>query len=175
MSRKSKLKIHSTESSLEIVYNAPIQRKVCFSYEDEVYPIATRREIPSEEKCMIWYRRSELKQMRLEDDATSCEEEALAWWEQPLSNDVNHVGCQRKLHRMMAVIIVLDEQDLQKKLGICDPMLISEKYRDYLSRSKVTLFASRLWHDEEKTKANRVRRMGKKSSLGKVDYYATGR
>jgi hypothetical protein len=110
--------------------------------------------MPSSEKKMIWYRHSDLKRMRLQQH-----DETTSWWEGPAEDDFN--GCLRRLHKLMATNVVLDEQKRQKKEGICDPMIMSQKYREFVFRARCTMFTSNLLKHKENGKK-------KKQDLGAV-------
>lgn len=153
------LKIHSSEASFELVYDLgkssfdpsrKEEKRVRFAEEKEWFMIENRREIPSGDRHALWFRKSELKSMRKRED----DGEVDAGYEQIIKNDPpQNDELQEALHQLMAVSVVLEEQARQREERISDPELISEKYRNFIQRSRRSMFISNLARIEEKKQA----------------------
>jgi hypothetical protein len=154
-SSSHELKIRSSDSSFEVestrqIVHLPLDerpRLVRFSLDHSFFPVISRRDIPKEYKKKLWYRGSELKRMRIPNGEMK---------ENEGSSDSNSKDsffeCQRALHKLMAISSVLDEQERQKKEKHVDPVLISRKYQEFVSRSKSSLFISQLARSENNSK-----------------------
>jgi hypothetical protein len=144
------LKIHTSDSSFEVElehfnklpqWDAPKQRRIRFSSDNETFLIVSRNEITSSEKKSSWYRRPELKQMRRDGEA----------------EEDQGVECMRTLHQLMATSVVLDEQERQKKQEVYDPILLSRNYIDFISRSRRSIFMTSLMKQQEKKSKKQIK------------------
>ena len=99
----------------------------------------------------MWFRKSDLKRMRktFEERRGDAEYQATHREDPPLNDEL-----QEALHQLMAVSVVLEEQERQRDLQINDPDLISDKYRQFVMRSRRSMFLSNL----SRTNNERLRR-----------------
>jgi hypothetical protein len=144
-----------SESSFEVIYNDKLPFVDCpvgagrvrFADSNEYFTVQSRDDLSSEERRDIWFRKSELKQMRKEFEARSQNRvEDLDSEQEPPQND----ELQEALHQLMALSVVLDEQRRQRDENFSDPDIISEKYQTFVRRSRHSMFISNLVRDEEK-------------------------
>ena len=153
------LKIQSSESSFEVVYDLEKtefslteesfhpadERKVRFSEQDECFTIPNRKGLSPSDREALWFRKAEMKRMRKREDNGEVDEEYEQFvTEEPPRND----ELQEALHQLMAVSVVLDEQARQRREQICDPELISLKYRTFVERSRRSMFIANLAREE---------------------------
>lgn len=153
------IKIHFSASSFEVVYeDKPVvdgptdcsatcsePQRVRFSPHNEYFQIWNRSDITAEEKRAIWFRKSDLKKMRRSFNEGALDEEYLESKSQdPPEND----ELQEALHQLMAVSVVLEEQKRQNELQINYPDMISQKYQDFVKRSRRSMFLSNLLREQ---------------------------
>jgi len=146
------LKIEASSSSYEVTLNkeplASPHSVVRFSIVNDLYPTISREQMSSTERRASWYKPSELKKMRRAFD-----DSMLGRGEQ--SDDDSFCEIQRALHQLMAVSVVLDEQERQRKESDNDADLVSQKYQEFVRHSRGSIFVSKLVHKEQKRKERR--------------------
>jgi hypothetical protein len=143
------LKIHSSLSCCEVVYAPPEERRVRFFQQVHFVTIRNREDISPAERETLWFRKTELKRMRRRDEEGEHDElyEQIVKQGPPQNDD-----WQEALLQLGAVSAVLDEQSRQRERQICDPELISRKYRSFVQRSGRSMFMANLAREEERRK-----------------------
>ena len=152
------------------------KRLVRFSLDHSIYPILDRRDIPKEQRREIWYRASELKRMRTTSTSSSTlaervdedgdndgviDEKAGDIVSQSTTQKLPPVKdgfleCERALHKLMAVSVVLEEQTRQKQAkGSVDPIKISRVYQQFVLRARNSVFVSQLARERKVSEEKR--------------------
>lgn len=152
------LEIHTSQSKCEVVpcgldkLVIGRSRKVRFSEDVDRKIIPNKREMSLRQKRCYWYQHSDYRRMRKEQprrlrmQGLSGDEEEL----EELSS--RFYSRQRGLQKVMAQYYVLDEQERQFKMGISDPHLIAQIYKEFSSRCHLSTFMAALAMREEKRK-----------------------